>query len=422
MWNRTTNTDKGSRGQVLPMAALMMVVLVAFTGLAIDVGRLFIAKAELVRAVDAAALAATLELPDLTNAQTKATTYMQQNEPTAVTQTVSSPTERQIQVTGTKTVDVIFMRIFGISSVSVSASATAGFGVLAVDTVMAIDATGSMGVDQNGNSCSGSGCPIYEAKNAAKSFTDTLLSGSTSSSDTLVGATPYRGCFNAPNPFSFCVPIASMTQSLSNDKNAVDSTINAISAVGGSGTNICNGVNEANQILYGVGHHDVSNMLRIVVILSDGDNTYNVAANGVPTVTGNPAKTPTPNPSYQLPAACRPATPNASSDDTGTGCKPAQTHQKDLDLKTMALVNTMKSNGVEFYVVGLGVCGSSNSNTCNTGMIGGNYDDATANRNLLKCIASSKTGNDHYFEATTASQLPGIFTNIARLIGFRLIQ
>ncbi|MGD0766051.1 MAG: pilus assembly protein TadG-related protein, partial [Dehalococcoidia bacterium] len=125
------------------MAALMMAVLVAAVGLAIDAGRLFIARAELVRAVDAAALAATLELPDLSNAQTKAITYMQQNEPTAVTQAVTSPTDRQIQVTGTKTVNVIFMKVFGISSVSISASATAGFGILAVDTVMAIDATGS---------------------------------------------------------------------------------------------------------------------------------------------------------------------------------------------------------------------------------------------------------------------------------------
>lgn len=148
MWPRKTRKTASSKGQVLPMAALMMAVLVAATGLAIDAGRCFIARAELVRAVDAAALAGTLELPNLTVAQAKAITYMTQNEPDAVPQAVISPVERQIQVTGTKSVDVIFMRVFGISSVDVSASATAGFGILAVDTVMAIDATGSMGVDQ----------------------------------------------------------------------------------------------------------------------------------------------------------------------------------------------------------------------------------------------------------------------------------
>jgi hypothetical protein len=197
--------------------------------------------------------------------------------------------------------------------------------------------------------------------------------------------------------------------------------------LGGTGTNICNGLLEANQILYGVGHHDVSNMLRIVVILSDGDNTYNLVANGNPTPsTPPPSKTATPNPAYQLPSACRPPTPNKSTDDTGSSCMPAQPHQISLDNETMTLVNTMKSNGVEFYVVGFGVCGSPDSQVKSDSYcshIGNGDTDTVANRRLLRCIASSSPGtNNHYFEATKASDLPGIFTNIARLIGFRLIQ
>jgi hypothetical protein len=212
-----------------------------------------------------------------------------------------------------------------------------------------------------------------------------------------------------------------MAQPLSNSKTTVEATINSITSVGGSGTNICNGVNEADQILYGTNHHTVSNTMRIVVILSDGDNTYNVVANGVPTPQSG--RTPTPIAAYALPTACRPPTPNASSDDTGTSCLSAQTHQKALDKDTMTLVNQMKAQGVEFYVVGFGVCGSSSTALCNTSIIGTDINDTTANRNLLKCIASSTTGtNDHYFETTTASQLPAIFTNIARLIGFRLIK
>lgn len=421
MMGRSRVQTASTGGQVLPMAALMMAILIAAIGLAIDGGRLFVARAELVRAVDAAALAGTLELPDLTAAQAKVVTYMAQNEPDATVDAPISPTERQIEVRGTKSVDVIFMRVFGFDSVDVSASATAGFGVLAVDTVMAIDATGSMG---DGSGCpNGATCPIVAAKTAAKNFTDTLLSGSTVSSETLVGATPYRGCFNGPNPFSFCIPIASMVQALSNNRSIVDSKINAITAVGGSGTNVCNGLNEANQILFGVGHHNVSNMLRIVVILSDGDNTYNNAANGVPTPSGNPSRTPTPNPAYQLPAACRPSNPNQSDGDVSVSCTVAQTHERELDTKTKQLVDSMKANGVEVYVVGFGVCGTTNNNLCNPSLIGGTSNDNTADRNLLKCLASSSTGtNDHYFEAASASDLPGIFTNIARLIGFRLIK
>jgi hypothetical protein len=83
----------------------------------------------------------------------------------------------------------------------------------------------------------------------------------------------------------------------------------------------------------------------------------------------------------------------------------------------------MKANGVEVYVVGLGVCGTANSNLCNPSLIGGTSSDNTADRNLLKCVASSTAGtNDHYFEVQTASQLPDTFATIARLIGFRLIK
>ena len=420
MLRRKGPKAKGNLGQILPMSALMMVVLIAAVGLAIDAGRLFIARAELVRAVDAAALAGTLELPDLVAAQAKVVTYMAVNEPDASVDAPISPTERQIEVHGTKSVDVIFMRVFGFGSIDVSASATAGFGVIAVDTVMAIDATGSMG---SGTGCpSGPTCPIVAAKNAANNFTNTLLTSSTSSSETLVGAVPYRGCFNPPNLFSFCVPIASMVQPLSNDKAAVQAKINSITAVGGSGTNICNGMYEANQVLFGVGHHTASNMLRIVVILADGDNTYNAAANGVPTP--RPGRTPTPIPAYQLPGECRPSyDPLRSDGDVSVSCLAAQTRERQLDTKTKELVDSMKANGVEVYVVGFGVCGTSNTNLCNPSLIGGTSHDNTADRNLLKCLASSSSGtNDHYFEAASAADLPGIFNNIARLIGFRLVK
>lgn len=425
MKNRRPAAKSRSLGQVLPMAALLITVLIGFVGLTIDVGRVFIARAQLVRAVDAAALAATLELPDMTAAQAEASAYMTENEPGAQVVTTPNVDQRQVQVHGTESVAVTFMKVFGFGSINVSANATAGFGVIAVDTVMAIDATGSMGTDSGGNSCSNTpGCPIYEAKNAAKSFTDTLLSGSTSSSETLVGVSPYRGCYNTPNPYSACIPISTMVQPLSNSKTTINSKIDSVTAVGGTGTNICNGMNEANQVLFGANHHTASNMLHIVVILSDGDNTYNAIANGAGVATPQPYhSTPTPNPAWQLPAACRPSNPNQSDGDVSTSCRSAQTHEQEVDTKTLALVDSMKASGVEVYVVGLGVCGSSSTALCNRSLVGGTSSDNTADRNLLKCLASSTAlTNDHYFEATTASQLPGIFTNIARLIGFRLIQ
>ena len=51
-------------GQVLPMTALMMVVLVGFAGFVVDIGRVYIAQRQLQNAVDASALSVAQNMPD----------------------------------------------------------------------------------------------------------------------------------------------------------------------------------------------------------------------------------------------------------------------------------------------------------------------------------------------------------------------
>ena len=78
---------RGERGSILILVVLSALVIIGSAGLAVDVGRLYASKAELSRAVDAAALAGVLEFngqgSGLTAAQTKALAYMNLNEPTA---------------------------------------------------------------------------------------------------------------------------------------------------------------------------------------------------------------------------------------------------------------------------------------------------------------------------------------------------
>ncbi len=412
-WRRAKATFT-ERGQILVMSALVMLVLMAAIGLAIDLGRIFVARAQLVRALDAAALAGTLELPDVPDAQAKVYQYMAENDPDAEIDVPVSPQERQIQVNGSKQVPMFFMKILGVESVEVTATATAGFGVLAVDTVLAIDATGSMGASPCNWYDNNPGCPIYEAKNAAKEFTDALLTDTISSSETLVGAIAYRGCYDPPRDYSACIPTDEMVTELSNDKSLLMSRIDDIEALGGTGTNNCLGLLKANEVLFGPDHHTVSNSLHIVVILSDGDNTYNAssysASEGAP------------------PAECRPDYDPANSDYyTDTSCRSAQTRERQLDTKTVEMVDSMTANGVEVYVVALDVCGTNDvhqyATTSYCSGIGNTNHDNTADRRLLKCIASSTPGtNDHYFEVETAEDLPNTFATIARLIGFRLIR
>jgi Flp pilus assembly protein TadG len=62
-------------GQVLPLVALMMVVLLGFAGLAIDLGRVWVAQRKLQAAVDAATLAAGQDLPNAATAYSAALSY-----------------------------------------------------------------------------------------------------------------------------------------------------------------------------------------------------------------------------------------------------------------------------------------------------------------------------------------------------------
>jgi Putative Flp pilus-assembly TadE/G-like len=68
-------TLKDESGQMLPMVAVMLVVLMGFAGLVIDVGRAYVGYRQLQASTDAAALAATQYMPDTTTATAQAIAY-----------------------------------------------------------------------------------------------------------------------------------------------------------------------------------------------------------------------------------------------------------------------------------------------------------------------------------------------------------
>ena len=418
---------KRERGQILPMVAIMAVVLIAIIGLAIDVGRIMVAKAQLVRAVDAAALAGALKLPNLDAARDEVLAYMAENEPDADVGVPSSPAEREVEVVATKDVDLTFMSVLTLipgieldDPVTVTADAIAGFGVQHIDAHLDIDATYSMGDGCNWSD-SNPGCPIKEAKDAAASFADTLMNDSPGSPETQMGVGAFRGCYNPPfknssNSMPWCVPVNTMVRDLTQDKSQVMTTIDQIDSDGF--TNVCLGILKGQQILFGPNGQIVENgenLMKILVVLSDGDNNYDKS---------------TYSSTYNSPdPLCRPNTspwnsdPNSLSDN----CLAAQTREKELDTKTKTLANELKSQGTEIYVVGFGVCDTNDPDQKPTAEycsgIGNNDHDDIADRRLLKCIASSTPGtNDHYFEVPNAEDLPDVFGKIAQSIAFRLIK
>ncbi len=414
---------QNERAQILPIMALLLIVFIGLMGIAIDVGRIFIARTELSRAVDAAALAGVVELPNITNAHTKAATYITQNQSDASISFPITTDQYQIKIAGQRSVPMFFMGMFGFGSVAIHANATAGYGIVPLDVAMSLDATGSMHSGCNSTETNTGGvCPIYEAKGAAKSFVNALLSGGAGSGNTIIGANAYRGCFNPPRAQAACVT-NSMTTNLSSNATTLTNGITNIYAIGGpgqatsgSGTNVCLGLKKANDVIMGPGHHTAPNTLRFIVILTDGDNVYNA---GVSNQT-----------SPQSPdAPCRPSSPTTADGDLTSNCRSdTQTQEAKLDALTKAEADALKAANVEIYIVAFSVCGGIDTslltNPCNSiGSSGASYPDSTQDHRLLKCIATNTPGtNDHYFETATASALPGIFNRIAQAIAFRLVE
>jgi hypothetical protein len=125
---------KDERGISLIMAAILIVVLLGMTALAVDVGRLYVTRQYLQNSCDASALAGGLELPNQAKAEAKAMECAQANQDDPVSQTatytVSFPedgiTEKgatKLRVDGQMTVPHTFARVLGRMSGLVSAYA-----------------------------------------------------------------------------------------------------------------------------------------------------------------------------------------------------------------------------------------------------------------------------------------------------------
>src|SRR5205085_1407750 len=156
---------------------------------------------------------------------------------------------------------------------------------------------------------------------------------------------------------------------------------------------------------------------------------------------------PAPN-TYPTGLADTMAAPAADPDPNIDSCYPAgSTYNQDstaygadydkrinyLDVHTVRQADLLKAQNTEIFVVGFGVDATDPGTTCDAAMRArlGTYsgrdradggDPTQGDREVAKCIASSKVGtNDHYFEAN-ATGLSNVFTSIAKQISFRLLK
>lgn len=181
------------QGQSIVLIALAFIGLVAFIGLAIDTGILFIGYGHLRRATDAAALAAAAQFREnytvdqLNNSATEflrlngvdlnnasATVYTCATDAT-LCQTGSTPKRKLVRVQASSKVNFSFLPILGITDTTITADANGEAATL--DLVLIIDNSESMSTGDDPSVCNlNNTCqPFADVKSAAKSLVDKIL-------------------------------------------------------------------------------------------------------------------------------------------------------------------------------------------------------------------------------------------------------
>jgi hypothetical protein len=399
--------------------ALLLPILLGVAGIAVDMGNMYLTHTRLQAAVDAGALAGSLELPydpDLSKGVvSKAVTDMvAENMESAEVTDISAGTEiRSVKVTARAEVRMLLMEVLGMADKYVEANAMAGFNKLEV--VFVIDNSGSM-----------KGTPITLVKQASNELADLLIPDGTTP-DTKVGLVPFRGkirlgedvdgyakgCVNADGslnqgiledfmdeyyalPYYYRSYISLDTCSsipavlpLSKDKSAIVSAIDSQTATGAaSGTVISEGIKWGRNILTPAPPFtqagDKEDFRKIMIVLTDGD-TEDGECGGTYRASYRPNN-------YWTNAYFGMGVDTAHCEDGGV-----------LNQDMLDEAQAAKDAGIEIFAIRFG----SSDNT---------------DISLMKQIASSKQGtDDHYFDAPSVYDIPDIFKQIGKQLGWRLL-
>src|ERR1700722_7371471 len=180
---------KDERGQTLPIVALLMTGLLGMSGLVVDVGHAYVVRGTLQNAANASALAAAGYVYTSNSQAVNATSVANQYSAAAggsnlysagtVTTSVSTKCLNMLMPAGssctsgtaanavvvknTTSIKTLFMALFGIRTLNVSATATASMqgASLPWNIAIIVDSTGSMGTtDSNCNSLTQFQCAL----------------------------------------------------------------------------------------------------------------------------------------------------------------------------------------------------------------------------------------------------------------------
>ena len=483
---------RDEKGQVLIFVTLAFVILGMFIGLAVDGGRAYLMRERLRSIVDAAALAGAEAMAGPTdldvakeNARLAACDSAKVNGLDAgacdgaklkvEVGPVPVSGELGVIVTGTDTSRAFFMALGGfLGCESCKTIDVKHVGVAVPDTladvVLVMDDTGTMNHGCNAT-FDNAGCPIFGAKQGAIMLVNMLFADPNSHAK--VAFVPFRGCYKAdrnvpaallPDPTDptgrkGCI-LTSEIQNLTNDPVALTSQINKRFGAGGfPGTNVCLGMQQGSLQVFGANSRAIAR--KVMVILTDGDQTYSDSADGGPLPggipnLGNPTPTPYPTSPYvpgvgdggtDTTPSCMSVT-SQPGNSTGRWWNDALNYDPaiaELDIKAnnfaSMLKNTDPRGKVEIYVLRFADPPGDDlppSGECDPTLVGNlgspivhreglnggllpNGPNDPRDRNLSRCLASntamgdpfSVAANDHYFYAATAAEINTKFAAIA---------
>ena len=122
---------RSEEGQSIIILTVAMIVFIALLGISLDLGIIFVRRVQLSRAVDAAALAAVVELPDVDAAEATATRFFHTNGFPNVDPSIEPGTgvmhSNWLTVTATITQPLFFMPVFHINTATIPAFAVAEY-------------------------------------------------------------------------------------------------------------------------------------------------------------------------------------------------------------------------------------------------------------------------------------------------------
>lgn len=193
---------RDTAGNILPLAAVGMMVAAAVVGSGIDLSRDYKVRNQLQAACDAAVLAGRRTVTTAgfdTASQTAANNYFATNfdstsQEVTGTSFVAASTDGGKTVTGTATttLNTLVMRLFGFNTFTVSVNCASSMGVGNADVMMVLDTTGSMGTI-----LSGSQTRLAALQQAMRDFYTTLANATAATNARIrYGFVPYSTTVN----------------------------------------------------------------------------------------------------------------------------------------------------------------------------------------------------------------------------------